>query len=550
MKDEQRSSGQGGHRQKQSRPARQRHIPPKSKRIDGFLNSVLDDVVYIVFDVESTGGNPERNAMTEICALKYQQGEVVDQFYSLINPKMPIPPIVRKMTGIDNKMVRNAPPIEEVMPKFVEFIGTGVLVSHNTIGDMKFLRHYSQKTTGRAIDNYFLCTHLLVEKLAPEAPNRSLKGLGQFFKFVPKGALHRADADAYMTLDLFLELKSRFAAHHLSVLADAIRFQGDYESGVRLGWAVDAGSLQALPSQPGVLCLYDRTKGLHLAVALFHMRRDVSRLLKYPQLPKGMLRLILNTYSVEGHASSSVFAAVQAEASMMGRHPKLYDPTHWHQRVVSGINLFVSGKQIEFRIGELTEGTFASFGQIHDRRETGEFLAKVIAACEGESAKRMFVASDLRAVLYEYFSGRIERKIALLKARQKKLWYVLFSSKRKQLERLLRIAERLQKIPIFAQLQDLLEIKGLIVVRDLEGNECQIYRFINGRHFKSIRFEGGPEELDHDRQLRLVKSLKTRRYRHKALTASEARHANASLWWIFNNHRGQDGQFIPYLETL
>ena len=63
----------------------------------------------------------------------------------MVNPKIPIPPIVRRMTGITNRMVKKEPVIEEVMPKFLEFLEDDILVSHNTIGDMKFLRYFAKK---------------------------------------------------------------------------------------------------------------------------------------------------------------------------------------------------------------------------------------------------------------------------------------------------------------------------------------------------------------------------------------------------------------------
>src|SRR5690606_15907034 len=114
---------------------------------------------------------------------------------------------------------------EDVMPQFVEFIGNDVLVSHNTIGDMKFLRHFSELTVGHMIGNYYLCTHLLTEKLFPKAPDKSLKGLAEHFNLSYKGKLHRAEADAYLTLELFRCLKQQFLReqHGLRVI-DAIRF--------------------------------------------------------------------------------------------------------------------------------------------------------------------------------------------------------------------------------------------------------------------------------------------------------------------------------------
>src|SRR4051812_544855 len=87
----------------------------------GKFDVLLEEGTFIVFDIETTGGNPTRNGITEICALKYSDGKVQDTFYSLVNPRIPIPPIVQKMTGITNQTVRKAPLIETVFPPFLEF---------------------------------------------------------------------------------------------------------------------------------------------------------------------------------------------------------------------------------------------------------------------------------------------------------------------------------------------------------------------------------------------------------------------------------------------
>ena len=78
-------------------------------------------MLYIVFDIETTGGNPEKNGITEICAIKYSPSGSTEKFYSLVNPARSIPPFVRRITGITNAMVKDAPLIKDIMPKFLDF---------------------------------------------------------------------------------------------------------------------------------------------------------------------------------------------------------------------------------------------------------------------------------------------------------------------------------------------------------------------------------------------------------------------------------------------
>ena len=87
--------------------------------------------------------------------------------------------------------------------------------------------------------NYYLCTHLLVEKLYPEAPDKSLKGLAEYFDIeIAGGQLHRATADAYITLELFKILSDSLIGKGFDTIVKGIRYQGDYESGMRLGWSI------------------------------------------------------------------------------------------------------------------------------------------------------------------------------------------------------------------------------------------------------------------------------------------------------------------------
>ncbi|MDE3268908.1 MAG: 3'-5' exonuclease, partial [Pseudomonadota bacterium] len=209
----------------------------------------LSDCTFIILDIEATGGNPQRNALLEIAALKVVDGEVQDRYTSLVNPRMAIPDIVKGITGINANTVKNAPPVEKVMPEFLAFIGDYVLVSHNAQGDVKFLRHTALKTCRKQIKNFYLCTHLLLAQLFPNAKDRSLKGAARDFK-LPTLRGHRAEADAEMTLSLFSLLLVKLQKLGITTVADAMRCQGDIESGKKVGWALDSSVLKSLPACP------------------------------------------------------------------------------------------------------------------------------------------------------------------------------------------------------------------------------------------------------------------------------------------------------------
>ena len=95
------------------------------------LGVPLSEVTFCVVDLETTGGSPVDDAITEIGAVKYRGGERLGSFRSLVDPRRPIPPYVAHLTGIDDRLVSGEPAIEQVLPSFLEFFGGSVFVAHN-----------------------------------------------------------------------------------------------------------------------------------------------------------------------------------------------------------------------------------------------------------------------------------------------------------------------------------------------------------------------------------------------------------------------------------
>ena len=95
---------------------------------------------FVVFDIETTGFSPVSNRIIEIGAVKVVNGEIADKFSTFVNPQLPIPFHIEKLTGINDSMVMDAPVIEEVLPQFMEFCKDAVMVAHNASFDMSFIK--------------------------------------------------------------------------------------------------------------------------------------------------------------------------------------------------------------------------------------------------------------------------------------------------------------------------------------------------------------------------------------------------------------------------
>ena len=115
------------------------------------------DSSYVVFDIETTGLNPDKNRITEIGAVRIENGQIVSKFEELINPGVPIPINIQTKTGITDDMVSSCPSLSEILPKFLDFCSDAVIVAHNAAFDTLFLRKAAVRL-GLTFDKFVLDT--------------------------------------------------------------------------------------------------------------------------------------------------------------------------------------------------------------------------------------------------------------------------------------------------------------------------------------------------------------------------------------------------------
>ncbi|WP_366139851.1 exonuclease domain-containing protein [uncultured Polaribacter sp.] len=157
--------------------------------------------LYAILDIETTGGKFNEEGITEIAIYKFDGHSTVDQFISLVNPEKPIQEFVVRLTGINNKMLKNAPKFYEVAKRIIEITKDCILVAHNTAFDYRILSTEFDRL-GYQYHRNTLCTVELSQKLILDQPSYSLgkltKSLG-----IPMSDRHRASGDALATVQLF-----------------------------------------------------------------------------------------------------------------------------------------------------------------------------------------------------------------------------------------------------------------------------------------------------------------------------------------------------------
>jgi len=173
----------------------------------------LADTV-VVLDFETTGLSPNQgDRAIEIGAVRMEQGIVTGRFQELMNPGFHISGFIENYTGITNALLRSAPPCEEVMERFADFIGTDNLVAHNASFDARFLDAELQRIS-RSYAGSFACSMLIARRLYQGAPNHKLGTLVEYKNIPTDGVFHRALADTEMTAKLWLLMLDELQTGH------------------------------------------------------------------------------------------------------------------------------------------------------------------------------------------------------------------------------------------------------------------------------------------------------------------------------------------------
>ena len=160
--------------------------------VHGSCNMSFDGE-YVAFDLETTGLY-RRDTIIEIGAVRMKQGKEIDRFQTFVHPGKKLHPKVVELTGITDDMLKGAPTVAEVLPKFREFVGDSVLVAHNADFDMNFVRRACEQL---GIDWDMTCvdTLTIAQCLMPEMGRFSLDAVAKKFDMADFNH-HRAGDDA------------------------------------------------------------------------------------------------------------------------------------------------------------------------------------------------------------------------------------------------------------------------------------------------------------------------------------------------------------------
>ncbi|MDY4975574.1 MAG: PolC-type DNA polymerase III [Clostridia bacterium] len=196
--------------------------------VSGKQDASFDDT-FIVFDLETTGLSPAGDDIIEIGAVKVQGGKITETFSEFVNPGREIPANITELTGITTPMVEDAPPITQVLPRFMEFAGKGVMVAHNASFDMSFIREACRKQN-IPVGHTVLDTLEMARAMFPELNRHKLNIVAKHLG-VSLEHHHRACDDAAAAAGIMLKcfelIQKDYSVSHIKELNTALAATAD-----------------------------------------------------------------------------------------------------------------------------------------------------------------------------------------------------------------------------------------------------------------------------------------------------------------------------------
>lgn len=234
-----------------------------------FLDQETINNLYAIVDIETTGGKYNEEGITEIAIYKFDGHEITDRFISLVNPEKDIQPFVINLTGINNKMVKNAPKFHEVAKRIIEITTDCILVAHNASFDGRIMAT-EFKRLGYDFNRKTLCTVELSKKLIPDMSSYKLGNLCKSLG-IPLSSRHRADGDARATVELFKLLLNRDTSKE--IVKEAVKSNSQRELAPKLRAILDD-----LPSNTGLFYLHNGESNILYIGKGKNIRKTVNQL--------------------------------------------------------------------------------------------------------------------------------------------------------------------------------------------------------------------------------------------------------------------------------
>ncbi|MEV0681865.1 DEDD exonuclease domain-containing protein [Actinosynnema sp. NPDC050436] len=286
------------------------------------LGTPLRDTTFVVFDLETTGGSANEDAITEIGAVKVRGGRVLGTFATLVDPERGIPPQIVALTGITQLMVTGAPRLATVLPAFLEFAAGAVLVAHNSGFDVGFLKAACERHGYRWPKPPVVCTVKLARRVLSreEAPSCRLSALAQLFRVGPTPN-HRALVDAQATVEVLHHLLERVGSVGVHSLEELLAYLPEVTPAQRRKRELAAH----LPSTPGVYLFRGPSEEVLYVGTASDLRRRVRQYFTASEGRQRLREMVALAVRVDAVECAHALEAEVRELRLITAHKPAYN---------------------------------------------------------------------------------------------------------------------------------------------------------------------------------------------------------------------------------
>ena len=365
----------------------------------------IEEETYVVFDIETTGFDPFNDKIIEIGAVKMKGKEIIDEFSEFVNPKIPIPEEIVKLTSITDEMVKDAPDIKTILPRFLEFCGDSTVVAHNAKFDVGFIK---QKSIDQNLEfsPSVVDTLPLARALLTNEKKFGLANLTKYFGIILESH-HRAIDDARATAEVFQKFFNMIITKGILTLKDInMNLQPNIQNAETLNTMI------LVKNQKGLRDLYELISKSH--IDYFGMRK--------PRIPKTLLKqmrenllLASSATGIYGNRGELINLYLRGEIEEIEEKAKFYDYIEIHPPITYNELVEKNTSEIEnlevikemnkyfYDLGKRLGKIVVATGDVHylDKREA--INRNVLLLGSGNLRKTKFVDGSR----YEFFDREL-----------------------------------------------------------------------------------------------------------------------------------------------
>ncbi|MES2555243.1 MAG: exonuclease domain-containing protein [Bacteroidota bacterium] len=320
---------------------------------------------FAIVDIETTGGSTKSSKITEIAIYKHDGVQVTDSYVQLVDPEMPIPEFIARLTGINDKMVEGQPRFFEIAKHIIEFTEDCIFVAHNVGFDYGIIRH-EFKLLGYDYRKPHLCTVRASRYVIPGHDSYSLGKLARALGIEVNGR-HRAGGDALATAELFTMLIEKDKKGLQTFIQEDVNPKVLHPN-------LDLEILEEIPNKPGVYKFYNDVNQLIYIGKSKHIRKRIDQHLRNNKTLKGAT-MMQEIVRIEFELTGSELIALLYESELIKVHKPLYNRSLRRNNFSYGLFVFEDeGGYKQLYVDKLNKNSGLPLTTFTTKKEANDYI--------------------------------------------------------------------------------------------------------------------------------------------------------------------------------